>query len=204
MKKIDRNAAQAVIELGQLALLFGRTKRVTYHEDGLTLESDTDHTTMLALVACAFAARFIPRLNIGKIAQYSIVHDLVEAYAGDTSTLKISDAERKIKDAKEAEALKKIEAQFAKSLPWIPRTIEEYESLKTPEARYVKAIDKIMPKITHVLNSSQLIKENGISLDELKTNHSEQRKSLSSSYAHDQPEVIELHKLMAEIVYEKY
>ncbi|MEI7819060.1 MAG: HD domain-containing protein [bacterium] len=202
--QIDRSIAEAVVELGQLALLFGRTNRATYYEDGVTLESDTDHTTMLAMIACAFAARFIPRLDIGKVAQFSLVHDLVEAYAGDTPTLRISEDQRKAKDAREAEALKKIDSQFAKSLPWIPSTIEEYESLETPEARYVKAIDKVMPKITHALNNSHLIKETGINLDELKENHIHQRESMLSSYAHDQPEVIELHKLLAELVYERF
>lgn len=201
---IDRPVAEAVVELGRLALLFGRTNRATYYEDGVTLESDTDHTTMLALIACAYASRFIPRLNIGKIAQYSLVHDLVEAYAGDTPTLRISDDGRKAKDAREAEALRKLESQFGKSLPWIPETIEEYESLNTPEARYVKAIDKVMPKITHALNKCQLIKETGFTLEELKDNHAQQRASMSASYAQDQPEAIELHRLLAELVYEQF
>lgn len=201
---VDRPVAEAVVELGRLALLFGRTNRATYYEDGVTLESDTDHTTMLALIACAYASRFVPRLDIGKIAQYSLVHDLVEAYAGDTPTLRISDDERKAKDAREAEALRKLELQFGESLPWIPDMIEEYESLKTPEARYVKAIDKVMPKITHALNKSKLIKESGFTLEELRDNHAQQRESMSGSYAQDQSEVIELHKLLAELVYERF
>ncbi len=201
---IDHEIAETVVELGELALLFGRTNRITYYKDGTTPESNTDHTVMLSLVACAFAARFVPRLDIGKIAQYSLVHDLVEAYAGDTPTLKIHDSERKTKDVREAAALRKIESQFNGTLPWIPSMIREYESLEAPEARFVKAIDKVMPKITHILNRSKAIKENGLSLDELKDNHSAQRKGMQDSYAHDQPEVIELHRVLAQLVYDNF
>jgi hypothetical protein len=45
-------------------------------------ESDTDHTVMLALIACALAPIVDARLDVGLVAQYALVHDLVEAYAG--------------------------------------------------------------------------------------------------------------------------
>jgi 5'-deoxynucleotidase YfbR-like HD superfamily hydrolase len=43
---------------------------------------------MLGLIACAFAAAHLPDLDVGLIAQYALVHDLVEVYAGDTPTLR--------------------------------------------------------------------------------------------------------------------
>ena len=79
-----RETADAVIALGRLALRFGRVDRITYHDDGVTAESDTDHTVMLGLIACAFAAAHLPDLDVGLIAEFAPVHDLVEVYAGDT------------------------------------------------------------------------------------------------------------------------
>jgi 5'-deoxynucleotidase YfbR-like HD superfamily hydrolase len=142
-----------VIRLGRLALRFGRTMRVTYHEDGERQESDTDHTVMLCLIACAFAARFFPKLDLGKVAQFSIVHDLVEAYAGDTDTQRALDPEQKAaKGRREWEAWIFIKNTLPR-LPWVADTIAEYEEQRAPEARYVRAVDKLMPKITHLLNN---------------------------------------------------
>jgi putative hydrolase of HD superfamily len=76
-----------VIELAQLCLRFGRVDRATTHEDGQRHETDTDHTVMLGVIACAFASSCGLDLDIGKVAQFALVHDLVEAHAGDTNTL---------------------------------------------------------------------------------------------------------------------
>lgn len=65
--------AAAVVELGRLALQFGRVNRITYHPDGHRPETDTDHTVMLGLIACAFAASHMPDLDRGVIAAYALV-----------------------------------------------------------------------------------------------------------------------------------
>lgn len=45
--------ADAVIALGEAALAFGRIDRTAvYHPDGMTPESDSDHTVMLGWIAC--------------------------------------------------------------------------------------------------------------------------------------------------------
>ena len=41
------------IRLADLILRFGRVNRATYHPDGERPESDTDHTVMLGILACA-------------------------------------------------------------------------------------------------------------------------------------------------------
>lgn len=86
MEQPTERTADVTLNLGRLALLFGRVNRITKHDDGMTLESDTDHTIMLSLLACAFASKYMPDLDIGRVAQFALVHDLVEAYAGDTAT----------------------------------------------------------------------------------------------------------------------
>jgi hypothetical protein len=48
-REIDDTTVDKILELGKLALLFGRTDRTTYHDDQETAESDTDHTVMLSL-----------------------------------------------------------------------------------------------------------------------------------------------------------
>lgn len=159
---IEPSSVKALIDLANLSLAFGRVDRATCHPDGTTPESDTDHTVMLGLVACAFAERFAPGLDRGMVAQFALVHDLVEAYAGDTPTAYImSDADHAGKEEREALALARIREEFDVELPWIGETIDAYESLATPEARFVKVMDKSLPKITNILNRGASIKRQG-------------------------------------------
>lgn len=199
-QKIDAQVVRAVADLARLAMEFGEINRGTFKADALTPESDTDHTVMLALIATAFAERYIPRLDLGRVTHFALIHDLVEVYAGDTPTLKISDEDRAAKEAREQEALARIDAEFRATLPWIPRTIHEYESLQSPEARYVKTLDKLMPKMTHLLNGSKLLRDHGFSPDSLHEHFESQKATMETTYGHDQPEVIELHVALSELI----
>lgn len=86
-----------LLELASLCLSFGAINRITCHQDGETLESDTTHTVMLGIVACQLAEEFYPTLDRGIIAQLALIHDLHEATAGDTQTLRISAEEQQSK-----------------------------------------------------------------------------------------------------------
>jgi hypothetical protein len=78
--------ADAIVDLGRLVLRFGRTYRITLHDDGTTPESDTDHTVMLALIACALAPTVDTRLDMGLVGQYALVHDLVGCRCGPSNS----------------------------------------------------------------------------------------------------------------------
>lgn len=159
---IEPSSVKALMDLANLSLAFGRVDRATCHPDGTTPESDTDHTVMLGLVACAFAERFAPELDRGMVAQFALVHDLVEAYAGDTPTAYImSDADHAGKEEREALALARIREEFDAELPWIGETIDAYESLATPEARFVKVMDKTLPKMVNIFNEGVTFKRQG-------------------------------------------
>lgn len=186
-------ALQAVIDLGKLALAFGRVDRITKHPDGMTPESDTDHTVMLGLVACAFAERFAPMLDRGRIAEFALVHDLVEVYAGDTATARImTDGDHAEKASREADALVRIRREFDDELPWLADTIEAYESLASPEARFVKTVDKALPKITNLLNGGITFKGQEHDAATGKEFLMHQREKLSGTYGKDQVEAMAL------------
>lgn len=191
----------ALVDLGALALRFGRVDRITMHEDGITPESDTDHTVMLALVACAFAdAHRELDLDLGLVAQYAIVHDLVEAYVGDTPTLRLPTESSKAEKARrEADGFLTMAQQFGTRLPWIARLVASYETRQTPEARYVKAMDKMVPKITHLLNDGVTIRAEGMSREDLVARWDYQLDELRE-YAADFPAVFELRRELLTMV----
>ena len=194
----------AVIGLGRLALALGRVDRVTYHDDGTTPESVTDHTVMLGLLACALAPQVRADLDVGLVARYAFVHDLVEAYAGDTNTLRALDAAgRADKDRREAAAYRRIAGEFAGTLPGVPALIADYEHRRTPEARYVRACDKLLPKITHVLNGLTTIREHQVGVAELAARYAAQAGELRG-YAADFPALLDLHTALVARVLRRY
>lgn len=105
-------------------------------------ENDAEHSWSLALLACSLAPEIDPQLDVGKICQYAVVHDLVEVYAGDTSVL-APGSELASKAVREAAALWQIKQRFTK-FPWLTRTIEAYEKKADDEAVFVYALDKFL------------------------------------------------------------
>lgn len=184
--------SQGIIDIGKLVLTFARVNRVTLYEDGLRPESDTDHTVMLSVCACALASKLYPDLDLGKIAQYAIVHDLVEAYAGDTDSFGLKEDARAVKEKREHSSMIKIQSEFDGVYPWIGSTIEDYETLSSKEARFVKTVDKAMSKITHVLNNGQYFKNRGLTQEDFIRDYTTVMRTAEQKYGAEFPEVIVL------------
>jgi 5'-deoxynucleotidase YfbR-like HD superfamily hydrolase len=125
------------------ALVF-RTTKVQPELD--RFENDAEHGFLLATLGCAVAQQMNPQLDLGKISQYALVHDLVEAYAGDT-TIWASAEEHESKIEREEQALKLIEERFGNRFPWVHETIKKYELFDEPESCFVYALDKIIPYV---------------------------------------------------------
>lgn len=141
------NLARALL-LARISLAFGRVERATLHDDGVRPETDTDHTVMLGLVACELAP---PGLDRAKIAAFALVHDLVEVYSGDTQTLVISPDAVAAKQEREAAARSRLTAELGGG-SWIAGLLATYEQQQEPEARFVRVVDKVLPKLTHAFN----------------------------------------------------
>jgi 5'-deoxynucleotidase YfbR-like HD superfamily hydrolase len=127
------------------------------------IENDAEHSWSLAFVACALAPEVDPKLDLGRICQFAIVHDLVEVYAGDTA-VHGDPAHVATKDAREAAAGKKLAREFA-YLPWITQTLDAYNRKDTDEALFVYALDKYLPVFFDYLDQAKLFRERGYSLE---------------------------------------
>lgn len=171
--------ADTAVALGKLALAFGRVNRATFHEDGIRPETDTDHTVMLGVIAIAACP---PELDVGRVAEFCLVHDLVEAKVGDTNSYDITPEARAAKDKREEEAHQDLIEEFVDTAPRLIQMITCYELQRLPEARYVRYLDKAMPKITHLLNGCAAIKALGDSAEDMQRVHEEQFAKLSKEY----------------------
>jgi hypothetical protein len=70
------------------------------------------------------------------------------------------------KKAREAEAQKRLKSDWP-DFPEMQEAIAEYESLASPEARFVYAFDKLMPMITVYLNDGITWREREMALERL-------------------------------------
>lgn len=172
---------------------FARIDRVTMSPDGV-LESDTDHTVMMSVLACAVAQKYYKDLDLGLVAQFAIVHDLLEVYTGDFDTFKTVGNEQLFVDKKnlELEALKKMETRFHSTYPWITNMVDKYESLDTKEARFVKTLDKIIPKVTNVVNGGMYFRKNNLSREDVEGFKNVQLEKVKNSYGGEFGELISI------------
>jgi putative hydrolase of HD superfamily len=176
------------VAIARLSLALGRVDRATRHEDGVRPETDTDHTVMLCLLVADLAQlpTLRDRVDVGRLLAFALVHDVVEAYAGDTVSIDLTPEQRREKAAREAEALARLRNEFGADA-WIVQTIEAYERQDTIEARMVNYADKIVPKFTHALNGGCTLRALGVSM----VSASEQGQRLARK-SPDLPELAEL------------
>lgn len=183
MKGRDRIVMGILIEeleyLAGLALNLGTTERVTRHSDGKTPETVTTHTTMLGLVATAIASEYArySGLDVGKVAQYALVHDLVEAQIGDTQTLVATDEDLNAKALRERVAANALHAEFT-ALPWVMDTWEAYERREDAESVLVWIVDKALPKLLHLRNRGVTYRNLGMSAVDVRERYERQRQQV--------------------------
>ncbi|MFZ1250131.1 MAG: HD domain-containing protein [Candidatus Microsaccharimonas sp.] len=147
LSKDAQKAHSILIYLARLTTKFSTIHRTTLYHDGHP-ESDVEHRFHLALSATELAVQFHPELNSGLVSQFSTVHDLVEIYAGDTPSFKLTDEEILKKARIEKVALEKL----LNELPvYTAELLKRYEAQQEPEARFVRLIDKLLPPIIHTV-----------------------------------------------------
>lgn len=192
--------ADAATVLAGHALAFGRIDRTaSQHPDGRP-ESDTDHTVMLAWIAPALADLLYPELDTCLVSTFASVHDAVEVFAGDTPTLRIDVAGRAAKTERERQAALRWWAEFQGSLPWIGEMICRYERQGEPEARFVRAVDKCLPALTHMSNGCADIADYGLTAEEVEANQEIHRAEMAA-YAGEFTVILDLrHELSCRLV----
>lgn len=127
--------------------------------DGSRRENDAEHSWHLAMMAILFEKYAPFPLDMEKVLKMTLVHDLVEIYAGDTfayDTVGYADKAEREKAA--ADRLFAICPEAAELRPlW-----EEFDAEKTNEAKYAASLDKVQPFLSNVLNDGFTWVKNGV------------------------------------------
>jgi len=125
---------------------FRVVERRVRHRGEERLENDVEHSYQLAMAAWYVNEAGSLGLDTGLLLRYALAHDLVEAYAGDTPAYTRDAQERASKDAREAAAAERIAAEFPE-FSELHDMIHAYEQRNDEEARFVYALDKLLPII---------------------------------------------------------
>lgn len=147
-RKDASRTANLVLQLGALSGRLAMEQRTLVDHPDDRAENVAEHANMLTRVAPLVAAELYPKLDSGLVARYAAIHDDLEAYVGDTPTFRPTIEILEHKKDLEAKALEKLKADFA-HIPNYVDLIETYENQSVPEARFVRAVDKLMPITVH-------------------------------------------------------
>ncbi len=176
--------------LADTAMRFAAIERVPRYTPE-TRENDAEHSFMLALVAAELAATYFPELDTGLVAQFCIVHDLIELKTGDVATFALDADGLRAKDAAEKA---KINA-LCEDLPeHTARLVRVYEEQEVPEARFVRFVDKLLPVLVDILGpGSQVMHEDYATFEREQLIAAEQamRKRFESMFP--EPELAPIH-----------
>lgn len=145
--------ASVSLELGALCMRFARVERVPRYEDGKR-ESDVEHSYMLSLCATEMAYLYYPHLDTHLVGEFAKVHDLIEVVTGDVATFNLSAEQLANKEAVEQAALENLLADLP---PYTANLLQRYEKQQETEARFVRAVDKLMPVIVDIIGPGQQV-----------------------------------------------
>jgi putative hydrolases of HD superfamily len=142
-------------------------RRAVLLETDTRNENDSEHMYQLALTAWFLIEKDNLKLDKHRAVCLALVHDIVEAYTGDIPTYapEHSHPSRAINERLAAARLKREWPKF-KSLHEL---IQEYDKRQTAEARFIYALDKLIPIMNNYIYKGRIWRKVGLSLDWLKS-----------------------------------
>ena len=155
-----------LLSFSELITAFGKVERVPFFPGTERCETDIEHSYQLAMLAWYLVSSTKLDLNLSKILQLALAHDLVEVHAGDTYVYSTDTAHLESKKERETAAAKKLAEDFPE-LHDVHSAIAEYEQRESREARFVYALDKILPLIVNYEGNGIGWKKHGVTLQML-------------------------------------
>lgn len=154
-----------LIELQKLLLEFRNIQRASYLPGGGQRENDVEHSYFLAMAAWFLAPHF-PLLSLEKMFRLALAHDLVEVHSGDTF---VFGAQEQInsKPSRERTALRQLQQDWS-DFPEMLDAIDEYANKASEEAKFVYALDKLLPPMINFLQGGRVWQENNVTIEMFK------------------------------------
>jgi 5'-deoxynucleotidase YfbR-like HD superfamily hydrolase len=132
--------------------------------DGSRRENTGEHSWHLALMALVLAPYSREPVDIGRVIELLLLHDIVEIDAGDTF---VYDTEaREQKEALEQRAADRLFAMVpGDDGSRLRERWDEFEASETAEARFAHSLDRLAPLLLNHANRGELWADYGITAD---------------------------------------
>lgn len=123
-------------------------------------ENDAEHSWHIAVMAMLFSEYAREQVDIGRVVQMCVVHDLVEIIAGDTFAY---DVEGNIGKAdRERVAADQLFAELPEDQGTMVRALwEEFDAMETADAKYAACMDRLQPFLHNTLTGGHTWVESG-------------------------------------------
>lgn len=143
-------------EIDQMTSVLRRTLLI----DKSRRENDAEHSWHIAVMAMLFSEYAKESVNIGRVVQMCVVHDLVEIIAGDTFAY--DTAGNVDKEAREKEAADRLFAGLPEEQGRMIRDFwEEFDAMETADAKYAACMDRLQPFFHNTLTDGHTWVESG-------------------------------------------
>jgi putative hydrolases of HD superfamily len=148
---VKMETIKQILEVIKLGEKLKRELRHSWLSDG-RMESVAEHTWRVSLMAILIEKQLDQPVNMEKLLKMIVLHDLVEAKAGDIPAFETmdNDERKRIKQESEMLAIKEIgemlpiETGSSVNDLWV-----EFEEQSTYEAKVANALDKLEAQIQH-------------------------------------------------------
>ncbi|MER2496393.1 HD domain-containing protein [Vibrio neptunius] len=164
MDRLEKQLA-LVMELDQLKSVLRRT-RVKSAQG--RLENSAEHSWHVALMAILMEEHANEPVNIARVVKMLLLHDIVEIDAGDTFVY--DTAASKVQAEKELAAAQRLFALLPNDQGqellelWL-----EFERAESADAKFGKALDRIIPMLLNYHNNGQSWLEHGVTREQALT-----------------------------------
>lgn len=131
-------------------------------------ENDAEHTFQLALVAWHLIESKKLPLDQAKVFKLCLAHDLVEVHSGDVPLWGATGHDEKAE--REKAAWLKLKEELSPNAE-IAGAIEEYKARETDEAKFVYALDKLLPCTNQIYIEGRVWKDHQVKLQPVIEKH---------------------------------
>ncbi|EGQ8032961.1 HD domain-containing protein [Vibrio parahaemolyticus] len=164
MDRLEKQLA-LLIELDKLKSVLRRT-RVKSAEG--RLENSGEHSWHVALMAVLMEEHANAPVDICRVMKMLLIHDVVELDAGDTfvydTAASKEQAEKEIKAAERLFGMLPTDQGQELLALW-----QEFEAAQSDDAKYAKALDRLIPMLLNYHNNGQSWKENSVTREQALT-----------------------------------
>jgi putative hydrolase of HD superfamily len=150
-----------ILEVDRLKAVLRKTRPLAVARP----ENSAEHSWQVALLATLLAPYALQPVDVSRVVEILLVHDIPEIEIGDVIVYAGPDPERELA---ETEAARRVFGMLPD--PQGTRCFElwlEYERRETPESRYAYAIDRLMPVLHNLQRGGGTWREFGITLDQV-------------------------------------